>query len=570
MAAMEVEINGKKQIVLVPGEELQSRIRTQMAVAAAAKADGAGDGAAAGEAVAAGPQRITRRPLTAYEALNTAVVPKSVTMRHSFVHTVSPRLAILLRSEARSEGRKASVSATAEAEYQRDSIRSYALTLRAEVMGLKSTFLYQRLLSPIWTLRHKLTLVNRGRFLDKLELTLERKLSEFTSLENTLAFSLFQYGFFRSQLKSGDNKGQQGLTTYISYHGMTVSLYTVSFLLYGIDTKDANRRPACGRVQYTVNCSPFSGQTHVGFEAWYYKSALKHYGIGFMTILPYSISPIAPPYFLVASSQFAVVNQISLLYERGQHRISIPIIALISPEISRAVLWLSVPLMVYRMSRLLYRPYARANAAKYYLHQRKEHLAEMDIAYQRALLEQRALELAVMQGSAAEDRKGGLVIINAQYGVLEPEYCDPALLLPAGASPPRAEEPGLRRRRPWLSTFVSTVADGIVKCFLRHTEKPKAEQTRFGSSASLDAAGQETVIPLALDVTIALQNLVRDSALSLPGGTKSKLVGFCDPDPYTPEKKELKITYWFQKKRHVVVYNDEDEVILPQRDHLVS
>ncbi|KAH8612539.1 putative protein of unknown function (DUF3395) [Trypanosoma vivax] len=75
---------------------------------------------------------------------------------------------------------------------------------------------------------------------------------------------------------------------------------------------------------------------------------------------------------------------------------------------------------------------------------------------------------------------------------------------------------------------------------------------------------------LVLDVTVPLQNFVRDSQLVLPAGTKSKLVGFTDPDPFTPEKKQLKITYKFQRKRHIVILDDEEAVELPQREHLAD
>lgn len=62
---------------------------------------------------------------------------------------------------------------------------------------------------------------------------------------------------------------------------------------------------------------------------------------------------------------------------------------------------------------------------------------------------------------------------------------------------------------------------------------------------------------------------MHESALTLPPVTKSVLVGFCDPDPYTNEHKQLKITYRFQRKLHQVVYDDEDEVRLPQEAHLI-
>ncbi|EPY19938.1 chaperone protein DNAJ [Angomonas deanei] len=532
-------------------------------VASAAQANGSSEGAPAGS----DQMRVTKRRLSVGEAIAYAIVPKSMSMQHSFQHAITPNLGVQFKTDCRSKGTSASVSLTTEVEYDKDKITSYVFSLRTAVTGLKSAFVHQRVLSPLWKLRQKWTLLSGGQILQKVEYTLIRKLSTLTELQNSLAWSLYDYGHFKTTIERTSESGQQSLNTFITSEGLNFSAYSVALLHYGgAETRDPKIPAARGKVQYSLNCSPFTGQTHVGFEAWYFYTPLQQFGLSFMSVVPYSFSPVAPPFFLVESSQFAVVNQVSLLYARGKHRISVPIIFFMSTNVRNAVLWLTIPLTLYRFARLLYRPYSNAKVARYYLTERKKHLAEMDISRQRALLEQHALELCVLRGRAEEDAKGGLVIINGQYGVLESIYQDPCK-----PQPSLLEEDGLRRRRPWLSTLVSTVAVKIVRFFLEKKEE-KATGSRFGSSDELDVldplAGED--VPLTIDVTLALQNMVRDSALILPAGSKSKLVGFCDPDPYTPEAKQLKIVYWFNKKRHAVIFNDEDSVVLPQRDHLVA
>lgn len=624
MTAKEIEINGKKVIVFIPPEEMQNQIREKIA-----KAGGGTGGSAAGTATAAagavdGGDRLARalglggtrivngQRVNLLTAMIVSAVPTSIVFRHTFQHALTSRAVLLFQTDARSEAGRAQVSMTASAEFQQDPCNTWVAVLRTTIGGLKFTVFKERVLSPLHTLRSKLTCFNAGQLLQKLELSLTRKLSQTTEMTNTIAWSLNERGFFSSRIAQAWETGSQGCSAYLSYHGMTLTAFTASSVTYGVDTGDPRHAPARGRIEYTVNCSPLSGQTQAGFAAWYYHAPLQHYGIGFVTVLPYSFSPIAPPLFFVESSQYAVVNQVSLLYGRGKHRISVPIIVFISPRISQALTWVSVPLVAFRVARMVYRPYAKAIAARHYNRVRREHLPEMDIAREKASLEQRALETMVMVSRASEDRRGGLVIINARYGVLAPEYA--AVTSTAAAeegtvssdngaddtdvsrppTPPPATTPrpfsprggggssGLPRPGPQPSPSpqpqTSNTKKGkkrkktgagkpplmtrIVEWFLRRHDARTAQQQQEGVSG-----GVTEDIPLSIDVSIALQNLVRDSALVLPGGTKCTLVGFCDPDPHTPELKQLKVTYWFRKKKHTAVFDDDEAVVLPQREH---
>ncbi|KPI87229.1 hypothetical protein ABL78_3699 [Leptomonas seymouri] len=614
LTAKEVVIDGKRQIVLVPDAGVQQQLRQRMhgeldasdSGASAASSSSKGNGVVRSGSQDGGLPAFHR--LSPTQALVLASMPKSMTFRSSFQHMLTPKLVATFRTDAASQMRKGTSSFTTLVEYQPDEVRTYATSLRFAVMGLKWCLYQRRELTPLWAMKSKLTALTGTQLLQKLELTLIRKLSPTAVLESALAMSLNEHGFFRSSINDFSEDAQQGVSAYIGFHTLHLTAYTGGKVVLGVDTKDPKNPPAYGRLQYTINCSPLAGQTTLGVEAWYCPSKVQHYGLGFTTVLPYSVSPIAPPLFFVESTQFAVVNQISFLYARGQHRISVPVIVFISPKVSQGLVWMSVPLTVYRIATTLYKPYARAKAARYYAQQRRLHIAETDVAREKARLEQLALENLVLMSRATEERKGGLVIINARYGVIDPQFAEitttPATpAAPRTPTPPPSGSPSNnasapqsspmnaatppRRRTPtsaagrssastkgwWPSQVLTRIAERLVNGLLRRRANAAAAAKRRDEGdayeAARDAVGNDA-IPLFIDVTIAVQNLVRDSALSLPAGTKSTLVGFCDPDPYTPEQKSLKIVYWFRKRKHVAIFADDVEVELPQREHLIT
>ncbi|KAG0000419.1 hypothetical protein BGZ65_004387 [Modicella reniformis] len=74
---------------------------------------------------------------------------------------------------------------------------------------------------------------------------------------------------------------------------------------------------------------------------------------------------------------------------------------------------------------------------------------------------------------------------------------------------------------------------------------------------------------LVANVTIAVQSLVNDSQLIMPGGhSKTHILGFYDP--CLGEKKQLKIRYEFQRRLHEVVVADLASVAAPVRSHLLA
>ncbi|KAI7815884.1 hypothetical protein BC939DRAFT_471125 [Gamsiella multidivaricata] len=98
--------------------------------------------------------------------------------------------------------------------------------------------------------------------------------------------------------------------------------------------------------------------------------------------------------------------------------------------------------------------------------------------------------------------------------------------------------------------------------------KTKQEQDKDGLLI-VEAVYGNLNAGLVADVTVAVQTLVNNSQLTMPGGhSKNHILGFYDP--CLGEKKQLKIRYEFQKKMHEVTVADMDHVALPVRSHLVS
>ncbi|KAG5476670.1 hypothetical protein CUR178_03843 [Leishmania enriettii] len=560
LTAKEIVIDGQRQIVLIPNQEVQRQLRQRMLGLAAGEAAASSSLGGRGGAMPRAAQPLRR--LSVSQAIMLAVVPKSMALRSSFQHLITPRLSLTFRADGTARMQKTTTSFTTTIKYSPDDVRTYRTSLRMAVHGLKWCVMQTRALNPLWTLRAKLTVLTSLALLQKLELSLVRKMSATAELENVLAMSLTDHGYFRCSLQNLTEDVQQGLITNIAFHNMHVTAFTGKKVVLGVDTKDPNHPPAYGQIQYSANCSPFARQSTFSVEAWYVPSKTQRYGVAFTAVVPYAVSPIAPFPFLVRNAQLAVVNQISILYARGRHRISVPVIVFISPKVSHGLMWLSAPLALYRIGSLLYRPYARAKAIRYYTEQRKLHIAETDVAREKARMEQLALESLVLMGRAREERRGGLVIINARYGVLEPQFAEVA----STVSPVRT----CTSSGWWPSPVLSLAAKRLVHGWMWRRTAAAAPSATKSDIEVQHGPTHSDPIPLSIDVTIAIQNLVRDSALTLPAGTKSSLVGFCNPDPYTPELQKLKIVYWFRKRKHMAVFNDDEEVELPQREHLIK
>jgi len=94
------------------------------------------------------------------------------------------------------------------------------------------------------------------------------------------------------------------------------------------------------------------------------------------------------------------------------------------------------------------------------------------------------------------------------------------------------------------------------------------QEALYGKLNDRIAPGDSLEFPPYINVTIPLQYLVDDSKLMLHSNKKSDLLGFWDPR--IGEEKQLKVTYFFQNKLHIVVVNDNDQLMIPLRSHLIQ
>ncbi|KAF9953346.1 hypothetical protein BGZ72_005484 [Mortierella alpina] len=102
--------------------------------------------------------------------------------------------------------------------------------------------------------------------------------------------------------------------------------------------------------------------------------------------------------------------------------------------------------------------------------------------------------------------------------------------------------------------------------------KMRQEQDRDGLVVLEAHYGNLNAAPelnLVADVTVAVQALVNNSQLTMPGShSKTHILGFYDP--CLGEKKQLRIRYEFQRRMHEVVVSDTASVAAPLRSHLLA
>lgn len=195
-------------------------------------------------------------------------------------------------------------------------------------------------------------------------------------------------------------------------------------------------------------------------------------------------------------------------FRRGDQRLVFPFT--VSDEVTpSAVIYATVlPLSFYYLVReCVVRPYARRCAAEEARVQST--LLETELAKKRKENEQFVqLMTETFQNSvSAEKARHGLIILNAWYGRL-----------------------------------VSSADD---------TEE------------DIDTSGGSLV-----DVTVALQCLVKDSRLILYDTNKSSLPGFYDPAP--KQTKCLRVRYEFHKRLHEVTVGNAEPLQLPKASHALQ
>eukprot|EP00796_Vickermania_ingenoplastis_P012907 gene12909-8766_t len=541
---LQISLNGKPTIIMIPDQEKMKKLVEQ-----ARRRTGEQPSIPKSKEAAADYTQLLKLLTPLALGVRTAL-PTSLSIQHSFEHALdkSSHVKVAARS---SSSQPLSVYTALQWKNQNTQTEN-KVALSSSMKNLRMTVTRLLALSRLWSLKFKLSLFNGLRLLDLLKVSLLRQLSKNTLLESFVTLSLYGSGVFSSVIAS-----KKWLLSAVAGAGeLTVSAaYSSTENDFATELPSSkSKKGKTGRFSYAIVSFPIAGATWLNWKFMWWDSSFYKVGIGFQSTIPYCWSPFAPPYFIVQSASMPVAtNTIQFVYERGRHTISIPVAVFTSESVGKCLAWLTAPLVVMRLGILLYHPYAKSRAAAFYAQERQKHVAEMDIARQKALIEQSAIRASVLQSQALEERKAGLVIVVATYGVLLQEFAG------FGDDPGSPSIRSFAERPPLLTRAVSYISQWLYQVRRAHT------QPSFASACSGAEDSSAEDVPLSLDVTVPLQSLVRDSTLNLPAGTKATLPGFYDPDPYTDERKQLKIIYLFRGKQHMVVLNDEDELLIPQR-----
>lgn len=410
----EVEIDGKKVVVAVLPDILQAQVREKLkqgnqtlASAAASIQESGAHGRTSG--TAAQPPAMSFLSKVVF-----ALQPKALSIQQTFQYPITPSISSQFRAEAsQNVGGNLSAAVTTQVDYAASGITAYGSSWRASLNSIRWTVFHKRLLSKLWTLRTKLTVLDGSNLLSQLRLTLTRKLSDAAEIASTISWA-GHGGYFETTIAKVTDTAQAGAVVNISAGSLVVTGYQVKNCIF--DKGEAMERK--GKVQQSISFNPFTGQTMLAYEMWLFKSKLNHFGIGISSTLPYSLSPIHPPYFLSVSSTFVSICQLNLLFARGEHKISLPIIITASKTIRTGFLWLSLPWALYRLGSLAAKPLMKLWTQRDQLIQRRRCKVEVETSRENALREQRALEPMVLRRRAVEEKQRGLVITKAVYGVL--------------------------------------------------------------------------------------------------------------------------------------------------------
>nr|CCC91270.1 unnamed protein product [Trypanosoma congolense IL3000] len=468
--------------------------------------------------------------------------------------------------EAEHQGVQSSVKCTTVAVYQPNPLSLYSISWCFSVARLHITCAWERLLNSLWRVKSKLVLFDGRSLIPTYELSLRRLLAAGCEIENTWIMSRKASGAFKTVVGQLTPQGvQRGLQLLVGYRTLNISLFSTTPTVWG-DGEATRGKSSRGLLEHSVSVDPLRGVAQVGFSAWYFCSKWNRVGVGFSTVLPCSYGIMKYASLFVDRPDYLSINELLLLFARGDHIIRVPIVVFQSPQVQLALMWLTAPVLLYRIARFIMRPYQSFRTAALYRQNRLLHRAEMDVARASAQHEQQALQNSALRSRMAEESIGGLIIVNAKYGVLYPRYPEAMVLnLNHGNGTTAVKRAHIAGslvevwRKFWRACTARTVSSDTSRVDGRGEKKTEG-----------DEESETCFSVLVLDVTVPLQCLVRDSQLTLPEGPKDKIVGFTDTDPFTDERKHLKIVYRFQHRRHMVVVSDGEAVRLPQREHLMD
>jgi curved DNA-binding protein CbpA len=424
-----------------------------------------------------------------------ALLPESIEADHTYQQPIGSSSILLFTVGSKRTKKEASLFMKLHGEYHHSPITTLFATLRLAIDEFRATIGYVRELSPLWTLKSRLGLLDKTAFLPKFSIEAVRKLYENVALTNAIEWALGAGGGrFTSSVMRGEGEDDHTLGQVIISPTAGLSLATQHArpwaFLEGTDFE------VPGSVTAMASVDPFAARLSGSVDVWCTKFEHWGFGAGVLVSMPIALSG-------------GSMAQLRLLYRRGKHSVQIPITVLVSGDAAAAYpLGIALaPLTLYHLAVLASKPLLRASAVRQSRKKRQAILEEIREESERARRENDAMRRNVERRAAQEDKIGGLVIRNARLGV---------------------------------------------------TRELSAEE------AASD-------VPMHADVTLALQNCVRNSELRMPAGSKASLAGAFDPHPHATahDRVTLRIEYWFNKRRHEVELPADAEIDLPRESHLV-
>eukprot|EP01064_Diplonema_japonicum_P038043 TRINITY_DN909_c2_g1_i3.p1 TRINITY_DN909_c2_g1~~TRINITY_DN909_c2_g1_i3.p1 ORF type:complete len:809 (+),score=182.20 TRINITY_DN909_c2_g1_i3:63-2429(+) len=251
----------------------------------------------------------------------------------------------------------------------------------------------------------------------------------------------------------------------------------------------------------------FEGTTRISWKAMFNlskKSTANQLGFGISTSLPYCFLGFA----WATSPEYHARTELQLVFKRNKFSIAAPILITTATDGPTTATYLLAPILLFKLAQeLLIKPWSGMRKRKEIMQRRVMHRDKQWGEHRRALDEQKLLEIEAKRRLNEElATEGGLVIQNAKYGCLHPNF-----------------------------TY-----------------------------------DEEDLPPNVLDVSVCLQAKVANHGLILPAGPKHQYDGFCNVDPHGEEEKYIKVRYLFHDQPHEVEVLENMELALPLLEHKID
>ncbi|KAF6251111.1 molecular chaperone [Scenedesmus sp. NREL 46B-D3] len=243
------------------------------------------------------------------------------------------------------------------------------------------------------------------------------------------------------------------------------------------------------------------------------------------------------------------------------------------------------PLASFLVMRYVVGPVKRWQRRRADMAARSEHAEQLRRLARKAAAERALMRPVARRKAAAEAAAGGLVIIEAVYGLLHEYRLARAQQGQSSSSgsaaagmqqhqqqqqqqqQQRQQQQEPQRQQQASSSDSSSAGQPQMNGSSSSSSSPAADAA--GSSSSSSSEDDLALPPLWLDVTEALQYLVSEGKLELnPGASKRGLMGFAGVADQGD--KELYVAYCYQQRLYQKVIGDTDLLRLPGAGELVS